>query len=516
MTELLAFASTDKHLNTANNRWYVKKHTQCVKHSYPKRKLSRRILSVPHPRNQIFLASEIEHHWPELLLLCKKSTISLTTPQLSAKRAIEGSHERRSEGVERSIRSVGFRYVLHADISRFYPSIYTHSIPWAIHGKAKRRDQSPNLYGNLIDLWVRETQSQQTGGIPVGPDSSYLLAEVIASQIDAELLAALGSLAGTRYIDDYHLYFASRAHADEALSQLHRIASIYELDINDLKTTIEEIPEPIEPLWKTQLRAVFIAEKDYATSLKAVFDLAAIFAKEYTQDGVFAYLVKKIKADIKKRHFSSEDWELLDALLLRVAVGDPSCLPTILRIFEKNSRYPAGANAALSSICIHHAKLQQSSEVSWALWTAKKLGAFLSQEASDAVELVMDDIVAVSALDLHSLGYLPDPKKHFELWKSLMTADSLYSENWLLAYEALAQGWLAPANGIDYVASDPYFSILHAHGVRFFDNADDIEVPEDNGYDDDVENEDEDEEEDEDEDEDDVEDDDDLDEDLLT
>ena len=30
----------------------------------------------------------------------------------------------------------GARYILKTDISQFYPSVYTHSIPWALHGKA--------------------------------------------------------------------------------------------------------------------------------------------------------------------------------------------------------------------------------------------------------------------------------------------------------------------------------------------------------------------------------------------
>jgi hypothetical protein len=441
------------------------------------------------------VALEVEQHWNELLVLCQKSKISLTTPKLSSKRALEGSHERKAEGIERATRSVGLRYVLHADLARFYPSIYTHSIPWAIHGKALRADRSPALYGNLIDLWIRETQSQQTGGIPVGPDTSFLIAEVIASAIDSSLSEAIGGLSGTRYIDDYHLYFASRSHAEGALSELHRIAGIYELDINDLKTSIEEVPEAIEPAWKTHLRAVFIAKKDYATSFKAIFDLAAMLAKENPQDGVFAYLVKKIEAVLRKHKLTDEDWSIVDSLLLRVAVGDPACLPTILRIFEYNSRMPANSGSALSSICIHHAQLQQASEVAWALWTAKKLAAPLSQEAADAVELVDDDIVGLAALDLHNQNLLPYPQRGFALWESYMNPGELYSDHWLLTYEAYVQGWLVSANGTDYVAADPYFKILQEHAVRFFDNSEDIEVPEDNGYDDDVDEDDEDEDE---------------------
>jgi hypothetical protein len=477
--ELVAFADRD-----LTSKGKPRKSTRCVQHSYPKRKLARRILSIPHPRNQIFLAREVVAHWNELKAICDRSQVSLTRPIISSSRALQGAYERKAEGVERTKRSVGTRFVLHADIARFYPSIYTHSIPWAIHGKDQRHDTSAQLFGNQLDLWVRETQSKQTGGIPVGPDTSFLIAEAIASTIDHALQEAVGLLRGTRYIDDYHLYFVSHSDAEKALAELHRVASLYELDINDLKTSIEQVPEPIEPHWKTQLRAAHIQKADHATSFKAIFDLAAKFAKENPQDGVFAYLVKKVEAIVPQLELSAEDWVILDALLLRAVVGEPACMPTVLRIFEQNNRNPERASDALGSICLVHAGLQQASEVAWALWTSKRLNVELSQEVADAVEGVDDDVVALIALNLHDVGLLPEPEQNFAPWRQHMTANALYSEHWLLAYEARVQGWLPSVSGVDYIARDSYFSILATHEVRFFDTSDDVEVPEDSGYED--------------------------------
>lgn len=502
--ELVAFADGD-----LNSQGKPKKSTRCVQHSYPKRKLARRILSVPHPRNQIFLVKDIVAHWTELKAICDRSPVSLTGPTISSIRALQGAYERKAEGVERTKRSVGTRYVLHADIARFYPSIYTHSIPWAIHGKDQRHNTSAQLFGNQLDLWVRETQSKQTGGIPVGPDTSFLIAEVIASRIDRALQEAVGSLRGTRYIDDYHLYFVSHSDAEKALAELHRVASAYELDINDLKTSIEPVPEPIEPYWKTQLRAAHVQKADHATSFKAIFDLAAAFAADNPQDGVFAYLVKKVEAIVPQLGLSAGDWEILDALLLRAVVGEPACMPTVLRIFEQNDRSPEKASDALGTICLVHAGLQQASEVAWALWAAKRLNVELAQEVADAVETINDDVVALIALHLHDTDLLPSPEHDFALWRQHMTAAALYSEHWLLAYEARVQGWLPSVSGVDYVARDSYFSILANNQVRFFDTSDDVEVPEDSGYEDEDDyyepddDEDDDEDEDEDEDEDD-------------
>ena len=476
MREILEFAAQD---GGTGARRGARQRSRGMRHSVPKQKLARRVLTVPNPRNQALLALEVEHHWAELAGLCQRSVVSLTTPVLSTSRALRGAYDHRSEGVERIKRSVGQRYMLRADFSRFYSSIYTHSIPWAIHGKAEARaDRAYILYGNRLDLWVRETQDKQTGGLPVGPDTSFLLAEVIASAIDIELVQTLGELRGTRYIDDYHLYFPSAAEAERALAELHRIAGKFQIDINDLKTGIVDLPETIEPHWKTQLRTIFIGEEDYATPIKTAFDRAAELARDFPQISVFAYLVKKVESALLRIRLRESDWEVADALLLRAAVGEPAALPTVLRIFEKHERHPAKIDAALESICIHHASLQQANEVAWALWAAKQLAVTLSQDAANAIETVDDDIVALVGLDLHANGLLPTPRENFGAWAEHMTDDDLYGDHWLLAYEGIAQDWLPARNGLNYLLADPYFGLLHHHGVRFYDSTADAELME--------------------------------------
>jgi hypothetical protein len=224
LTDLLGYAST-----VAKSALKAKKmslRSRCVQHSVPKRKLSRRILSIPNPLHQTILCLEVEKAWKQLLKVCSLSKISLTRPKLSSKRAIEATFDRREEATQRALRSVGCRYVLKADFARFYPSIYTHSIGWAIHGKTRaRRDRKNSLCGNRLDLWIRETQDKQTGGIPVGPDTSYAIAEAIASRIDWLLSREVRfEIKGTRYIDDYHLYFESLSKTEAALAALHRAA----------------------------------------------------------------------------------------------------------------------------------------------------------------------------------------------------------------------------------------------------------------------------------------------------
>jgi Reverse transcriptase (RNA-dependent DNA polymerase) len=344
--------------------------------------------------------------------------------------------------------------------------IYTHSIPWAIHGKsAARADKKHKLYGNRLDLWVRETQDRQTGGIPVGPDTSFIIAEVIASRIDRELQRQIRRpLHGTRYIDDYHLYFATLAEAEKALSCLHRVSAVYELEVNDAKTEIIELPEPLEPSWKTQLRTIRVDDGD-ATSIKALFDRGFELAKQYPHDSVLTFVAKKVQSSPS---LYGKSWEICEPLLLRACFGEPTMLPALLDIYEE---HPDGNRkpliALIEGLCLYHGNLHQGFEVAWSLWLAKNLSLDLSKRVGEVVSRIDDDIVALAALDLRDSELLEIDDT--SLWTSHLSKDDLYSEHWLLAYEACEHNWLIPQGGDGYIGSDDFFLILRQHGVLFYD-----------------------------------------------
>jgi hypothetical protein len=194
------------------------------------------------------LADEMANHWVELHAFCAQSPFALSVPVLDTERALRARHDLNQQSLFRAERSVGARYLLKTDISRFYPSIYTHSIPWALHGKATSRASSRSgLLGNRLDLWMRETQDKQTGGIPIGSDPSFLVGEIIGTALDLELQKRLPSLRGTRWIDDYYLYFETIADAESGLSVLHSVARQFELEINDPKSPLGRASYEISP-----------------------------------------------------------------------------------------------------------------------------------------------------------------------------------------------------------------------------------------------------------------------------
>jgi hypothetical protein len=68
MTEILDFAAQD---GGAGTRRGVRQRSRGMRHSAPKQKLARRVLTVPNPRNQALLALEVERNWQDLLHLCQ-------------------------------------------------------------------------------------------------------------------------------------------------------------------------------------------------------------------------------------------------------------------------------------------------------------------------------------------------------------------------------------------------------------------------------------------------------------
>lgn len=439
-----------------------------VLHSIPKRKHLRRTLSIPNPMIQFVLSVEVATSWAELSSFCAQSTLSLSVPKLSTFRAVEASSPLSEQPTFRAQRSVGARYLLKADIARFYPSIYTHSIPWALHTKKTARDDKKyKLLGNRLDLWMRETQDKQTGGIPIGPDTSFIIGEVIATAMDLQLATRIPSIRGTRSIDDYFLYFPTISDAEECLAAIHEIGREYEFDINDAKTEIIALPDSLEPKWKSELRSFSI--RDLPThqqfDLLTLFERAFDYSRQFPSDSVLTYAAKQtLSANI-----AEENWTLCEALLLKAALAEPTMLSVLSETYKKFATFHNDNTALtmlINSICDYHAPLQQGNEVSWALWLAKEMDITISKEVADRVVRLDDDVVALVALDLNEHGLFD--ATDFAKWSSHMQSGDLYDDHWLIAYEALEHGWL-PALGIkDYIANDDFFSILQLHGVRFY------------------------------------------------
>lgn len=444
-----------------------------TRYSHARGRLLRRQLCLPNPILYYLLCRELDSNWAALQPSIGGTALSATNPVLSPTgRAIQGARHlatRRELAVRTRLNN---RYILRTDISRFYASIYTHSIPWALHTKAEAKtNRSRGLLGNRLDYLVRSGQDCQTVGIPIGPDTSLVIAEMLMQICDTELLSVCPDIRGHRFIDDYELGFRDRTDAEDAFHRLEKILANYELALNPRKTEIVKLPWDLEAPWASPLRSFIFrpTASGQQGDLFRFFDLAFELHNQYPDDAVLNFAIGRLRY---LQVFPS-NWELLQRLLLDCVAPEPATVRYVLESII--TRANTGAAAALAeieevmnSLIVDHSGLPHSSEVAWALWACLALGITISSDASAAVSQCEDAVVALLALHCEAQGLVGAPLDH-TIWLSYMNQDSLYDDHWLLAYEANVKGWLPSQGGGDHVSADPNFQFLKAAGVSFYD-----------------------------------------------
>jgi hypothetical protein len=436
---------------------------------------SRRTMYLPHPINQFYLARAIVERFDKIQAHFGKSKISQSIPNFAVapSRAVEITQQQDLAN-KRLLLASGSRFVLRTDISRFYPSIYTHSIPWALHGKTQsKKDQDPfseETWGNKIDAMLRQCQDGQTIGIPIGPDTSRLIGEIISVGIDLKLPSIERSdVTGLRHVDDYFLCFDNQSDATSALTELERALQDFQLEINAAKTAIVDSKENHEPHWLLALRSVELSRelKNQDYELSTLFETALDLARE--NESAIVYALKK---SVSSTIVSKENYEKYAAYVMKLALASPNALRQACLIlisykylgFELNDKY---LTRFVNNVIVEHSPSDHHSEIAWALWLAIEFKLKIGDQAAALVSQVKSSVCALLAL-AHRQSGLVSEKLDVTLWEKLVAETWPKGSFWLLGYEAVRRGWIRSIQ-VSQLEQSSEFGVLHREDVSFFD-----------------------------------------------
>ena len=446
-----------------------------VQHSLFRAGTVRRLLSIPNPISFLPLAEWFERNWAVVEDQCRKSTLSLSKLILPTKdRAVVAEVALGQLPTHRARLRAKSRYILKTDLTNCYPSIYTHSVSWAVHTKAKAKAnrRSRRLAGNQLDQLIRNAQHGQTVGIPVGPDTSLIIAEMILSSVDKEFCHRMrqklkGKPNGYRSYDDFELGFTTRSEAEVAVATLQSVLMDYELQLNPAKTTIVELPVPMDSVWASELSMFRLGGKGQRWALQRYFDRAFELSGLNRDLDVLKYAIRRLDSV----NVAKENWQLLQDLLLQCAMVEPSTLPVVvnnLHVYrDKGFRLDKPKVGEVFNVMLSsHAPLGHGSEVAWSLWACLLFRLRIRAVAACAVTEMEDSVVALLWLHARASGLIRS-KTQVHKWQAAMTGAGLRDRQWLLSYEANIKGWLQSA--MDYVSQDSQFGILKAGGVSFYD-----------------------------------------------
>jgi hypothetical protein len=452
----------------------------CLRYSYSKYATVRRALSIPNPAHFIPLAEAIATHWSMLEAHCADSPISKTRPTASTDRAIVWATSLDDIPLLRSQQRVGARYVLQADVAAFYASMYTHVIPWALHTKAVAKvDRSLSLEGNLLDSVSRNIQSGQTVGIPIGPDTSIVIAEAVLTEVDKLIAANLPSgKAAFRFVDDYEFVCETLTEAEHARNVLQDALGEYELQLNPRKTRILELPNVLDTPWVHELAAFQLESQKpavFQSRLIRYFSRAFELAKDNPGEPILKYAVRRL-SEVNCKSAAG----LAQQLLFQAAVIDPGTLQTAMHVayVHQAQGLELDVNAlerALTAIICRHSVLQHGGDIAWALWGSVVFGIKLQEEAVNALEKLTDPIAILMALFADSRGAFARSISRSK-WEPLAIGAELFERQWLVGYEAVEQGWFSGVT-TDPAISDPFFNECRKRGILFIDVNTKLQIP---------------------------------------
>lgn len=233
--------------------------------------------------------------------------------------------------------SMDFSYIVHADVADCYGSIYTHSIPWAIHGrkKAKKERQNKKLIGNVIDSILQNISYGQTNGIPQGSILMDVIAEIVLSYVDLSIYTKLHDIDYKiiRYRDDYRIFTQNEADGLRILKVLTEVLANLGMKLNASKTISSDnlIKNSIKPD-KWFLLDNLIEHNGLQRQLMFIHKLA----ESYPNSGsVKKELYKFYNERLHDKDSFIEDITVLIAIASDIAYKNPLTYPTVAAILSK-------------------------------------------------------------------------------------------------------------------------------------------------------------------------------------
>ncbi|MGE3246520.1 MAG: RNA-directed DNA polymerase [Beijerinckiaceae bacterium] len=456
--------------------------------SKPKKIYERRNIHIVHPVPQALLVREIAENWHTIQKWLSRQAYSEDEVIISDNydRAIKGINFQLHRAKTNFIEATA-DWLVKTDITRFYPSLYTHSLSWAAYGKEAVKNDLRKYDGSLadrLDVLVRSCNRNQTVGIPIGPETSRILAEIVSSRIDHDFSNYVQKVLDQsvpkrrklfdkntvdRLQDDWTVGTSSLERAENILSIITKCYREYGLEINGSKTSVTHLMKSEGISWKSEI-AAFLSHRQGVLHGQRLVEFLALCLRlqlEVPNAPVLNYSLSIVEG----RRFEIDDLHSVETFLLKAAAIAPNSLDRICRIVlnlnHETGKLSKGRFVArFIELAERHIENGSLYEVIWLLYTVRGLRQpFLSKRIVEFSEYVQSSALRLLLLDMDQLRLCIKslPKK---TWESEISADRCLKDwTWLYSYESVRKGWLhAPASFLN----SPFLKPMHTRNVNFY------------------------------------------------
>ena len=447
------FQSQDfgKWIKKAKPQMYSERSFSSVSYRLTRNNNAPRIIDIPHPISYYRLCEHIRQNWKEIISKIGEiddyAETSMVVPKpnnLNHRLVSMKSYDKKDE--EKFLildKSFGKKYLVHIDVANCYPSIYSHSIPWALvgHQEAKDNMNDKTKWYNQLDFAIRSMQRNETIGLPIGPDTSSLLSELILTRVDKEL----ESYDYLRFIDDYKCYCKSQEEADEFIRKASRELEKYHLRLNTKKTKITALPIPIDEEWVRQLRqysSKFLRKSKYnekdINTISEFIDLSIKLTRDFPGDSPISYAVKILT---NKEFTDDKTFGFVIMSLSRLCFIYPYFINLFDNLLQRNAMHMSKEifeiiESEINSLTKEHIKYSRSDVSLWSLNLAIKYKFKIDDFEAYSDQLLKDKDTLPSLLCYYyaKSKRLKTTKKYFEFIETIKK-EKIEDEWWIYIYE---------------------------------------------------------------------------------
>ncbi|VVM99550.1 hypothetical protein PS631_03273 [Pseudomonas fluorescens] len=428
-----------------------------------------RTLGLLHPLGYARLHAKIMANYDEISKLSSSDQSAIKIEEHVDGRIIIMNYESHEDRTSAALEDTfGKRFRAHTDISNCFGSVYTHSLEWAIQGYEEAKKNlyaKPKHWSSLLDTALRNTKRNETSGLPIGPAASNIAVEIILCRIDKILDGY--KFIFTRYIDDYTAYCETHDEAQDFIRILGQELANYRLSLNLNKTTIKELPEPLQDPWTSLLNNALPKRTDSDGALELntseainYLDFAVRLNKETPDGSVLRYAISAIAPRAKEAAAIA-----IFNYTLNLAWHFPALLPLLEKIDARSEHYDIDAtHEKLNKIISINALHRRSDGMCWALYYLKQLNREPGEDQAKEV-IKSKDCAAITMLCKFNSSF--NLAKNYAL--EVVTNAALYEldKNWLLLYELYIHNHIENP----YPTEDT-FVILKKYDVSFLYPAD--------------------------------------------
>lgn len=448
--------------------------SECVELPIYKTDITRRIIKVPNPEQYVYLCEELKKNisYIERTINSNANTESNPFRLYKGKKILDiplycelkNISSRYSDSLKCRIRySMGYKYQLKIDISKFYDSIYTHIIEWCVSGVKKKG--SPN-WGTELDYAVRSSQLQQTKGIPTGPFTSRIISEFILASIDNELKEA--GMIFKHYVDDYKFYFRTESEAIKELKIISYIFSKYKLELNDSKTKIDKYPYDIQSNLN-QITYVGRKMSEKESIIYIINECNRLYNSG--EQASYKYILKTFQ---KLKKGDLKQWPYIESFFLSILTIKPDLARFISKIIlDHQELISEDFVEKLKEILVSNIEEKNECEVLWILWLLIHLNAInYDYDILYSLLQIKNDFILVMVIDFIKGNGISNDKinSQMSIIEKYLENTEFSESNWLLLYEAVIKKWFKNKNITNKKNNNKFFKVLISNKIDFYVN----------------------------------------------